>query len=124
MPSDAPSAHPPRMKKPPVNPSHADPAPLRTSLSLLLPLAVVVAFLLLVAGGFTGVARWFLFDEAGTQWLLQRLPLVQVKGFQGALLGDHWKADRVELTWNQGQESVTLEGLTTSGRRATRLESP
>jgi len=107
------------MKKPPVNPRHADSAPLRTSLSLLLPLAVVVAFLLLVAGGFTGMARWFLFDEAGTQWLLQRLPLVQVKGFQGALLGEQWKADRVELTWNQGQESVTLEGLATSGMRWT-----
>ena len=107
------------MKKPPVNPRHADPAPLRTSLSLLLPLAVVVAFLLLVAGGFTGVARWFLFDEAGTQWLLQRLPLVQVKGFQGALLGESWKAERVELTWNQGQESVTLEGLASSGMRWT-----
>ena len=108
-----------RMKKPPVDKRHAEAAPLRTSLSLLLPLAVVVAFLLLVAGGFTGVARWFLFDEAGTQWLLQRLPLVQVKGFQGALLGDQWKADRVELTWNQGRESVTLEGLASSGMRWT-----
>ena len=101
----------------PVNPRHAEPAPLRTGLSLLLPLAVVVAFLLLVAGGFTGVARWLLFDEAGTQWLLQRLPLVQVKGFQGTLLGESWKAERVELTWNQGQESVTIEDLATSGMR-------
>ena len=107
------------MKEPTVNRRHAAPAPLRTSLSLLLPLAVVVAFLLLVVGGFTGVTRWFLFDEAGTQWLLKRLPLVQVKGFQGALLGTTWKAERVELTWNQGQESVTLEGLDSSGMRWT-----
>ena len=107
------------MSEPPRDNPHAEPAPLRTSLSLLLPLAVVVAFLLLVAGGFTGVARWFLFDEAGTQWLLQRLPLVQVKGFQGTLLGDSWKAERVELTWNLGQESVTIEGLATSGMRWT-----
>ena len=105
------------MSERPANPRHAEPAPLRTSLSLLLPLAVVVAFLLLVAGGFTGITRWFLFDEAGTQWLLQRLPLVKVEGFRGALLGQSWKADRVELTWNQGQDSVTIEGLSTAGMR-------
>ena len=105
------------MSEPPIEARHAQPAPLRTGLSLLLPLAVVVAFLLLVAGGFTGITRWFLFDEAGTRWLLQRLPLVKVEGFKGALLGESWKADRVELTWNQGQESVTIEGLSTSGMR-------
>ena len=54
------------MSEPPRDNPHAEPAPLRTSLSLLLPLAVVVAFLLLVAGGFTGLTRWFLFNEAAT----------------------------------------------------------
>ncbi len=105
------------MKARPVDPRHAQAAPLRASLSLLLPLAVVVAFLLLVAGGFTGVARWFLFEEAGTQWLLQRLPLVKVQGFQGALLGQSWKAERLELTWNQAREWVIIEGLASSGMR-------
>lgn len=96
---------------------HAAPAPLATTLSLLLPLAVVMAFLLLVAGTVTAVARWWLFEEAGSQWLVQRLPLVQVQGFKGALLGDRWQFDRLHVTWARGQQSLTLEDLSATGLR-------
>jgi translocation and assembly module TamB len=89
--------------------------PLRTSLSLLAPLGMVMAVLLLVVGTATAVVRWWLFDEAGSQWLVQRLPLIQVQGFRGALLGPSWQADRVHLTWENGKASLTIEGLSASG---------
>jgi translocation and assembly module TamB len=96
---------------------HGRPAPLATSLSLLLPLAVVVAFLLLVVGLAVGFARWCLLEEAGSQWLVQRLPLVKVQGFRGALLAPQWQAERVQLTWDQGRASLTIEGLSAQGLR-------
>ena len=123
------------MSEPPVQPStasppavpaapepshpHAAPAPLATSLSLLVPLAIVLAFVLLVGGGATALVRWWLFDAAGSLWLVQRLPLVQVQGFHGALLSESWQADQVQLSWGQNKESVTIEGLASSGMRWT-----
>jgi translocation and assembly module TamB len=79
-------------------------------------LAVVIAFLLLVAGTATAVLRWWAFDEAGSAWLVARLPVVEVKGFQGALLGNRWRADRVRLTWGADQW-ILIEGLDGSGMR-------
>ena len=99
---------------------HARPAPLATSLSLLLPLGIVVLCLLLLIGTLTAVVRWWLFEEAGSQWLVQRLPLVQVQGFRGALIGPTWQADRVHFEWNEGQAWLTIEGLSASGVQWTR----
>jgi translocation and assembly module TamB len=93
----------------------AAPAPLATSLSLLLPLGVVVAFLLLVGGVATAFVRWCLYDEAGSRWLLGHVPGVQVQGFEGALLGPQWRAERVHVAWDSGRASVTLEGLAADG---------
>lgn len=98
---------------------HAHPRPLATSLSLLVPLAVVVAFLLLVGGSAAGVLRWWLHDEAGSRWLLQRLPLVQVQGFSGTLGGERWQVDRLHVAWDQGRQSITVEGLDAQGLRWT-----
>lgn len=98
----------------PRTPSAA-PAPLATSLSLLLPLGVVVAFLLLAGGVATAFVRWCLYEEAGSQWLLRHVPGVQVQGFQGALLGPQWRAERVQVAWDSGRASVTLEGLAADG---------
>ena len=94
---------------------HATPTPLWTSLSLLLPLGMVIACLLLLAGGVTALVRWWLLEETGSQWLVHRLPLVQVEGFRGALAGPTWQADRVQFKWNQGRASLTIEGLSASG---------
>jgi len=93
----------------------AQPAPLATSLALLLPLGVVIAFLLLVVGTATAVGRWLLLDEAGSQWLVQRLPLVEVQGFRGTLLGPSWQADRIEARWDKDRQSLTIEGLSAQG---------
>ncbi|MDZ7592385.1 MAG: translocation/assembly module TamB domain-containing protein [Rubrivivax sp.] len=70
-----------------------------------------MALLLGTAGG----VRWLLFHEAGSRWLLESLPAVQVSGFRGALLGDHWQADRVQVTWAGGEASLTLEDLRADG---------
>ena len=109
------STPPPNAATPPPSHPHAKATPLRTGLSLLVPLGMVVAALLLVLGGATALVRWWLLDEAGSQWLVQRLPLVQVQGFRGTLLGPQWQADRVHLSWGGGQASLTIEGLTATG---------
>ena len=70
-----------------------------------------------MGGGATAIVRWWLFDEAGSQWLVQRLPLVQVQGFKGALLGDRWQADRIHAEWGDDKQSLTIEGLSGTGLR-------
>lgn len=97
---------------------HKAAAPLVTSLGLLLPLAVVTAFLLLVAGTAAAVLRWWAFDEAGSAWLVARLPVVEIQGFKGALLGDRWQAERVRVPWGEDQ-FVLIEGLDSRGMRWT-----
>jgi translocation and assembly module TamB len=74
-------------------------------------LGLVCAVLLLLAGGTT----WLLTTEGGSRWLLERTRAVEVTGFRGALLGDHWHADRVRITWAGGQASLTLEDLRADG---------
>ena len=108
---------PPGTTPHPTDP-HKAAAPLVTSLGLLLPLAVVIAFLLLVAGTAAAVLRWWAYDEAGSAWLVARLPVVEVKGFQGALLGERWQAERVRVPWGADQW-VLIEGLDSRGMRWT-----
>jgi translocation and assembly module TamB len=98
---------------------HASPAPLKATLSLLLPLAVVMAFVLVVVGAATAVVRWWLLDEAGSAWLVQRLPLVQVRGWQGALLGERWHADELRVSWAGDAQWLQVDGLDSEGMRWT-----
>ena len=96
----------------PPAPSHAAPAPWSTGLGLLVPLGAVVALLLVILLALGGVARWLLFSEDGARWALDRVPWVQATGFEGALLGDRWRADKLVVRIPGGTtESVTLEGL-------------
>ena len=107
-------------RKPPPGSSQAPaaaPAPLATALSMLVPLGIVLAFVLLVVGAATAVVRWWLFDEAGSQWLVQRLPLVQVEGFRGTLLGPRWQARRLQLALNGGELKLDVQDLDLSGLR-------
>ena len=106
---------------PPVSPAqaheHARAAPLRAGLGLLLPLLFIVGLLLLVAGGTFGGARWLLATETGTLWLLARLPMVQVQGLHGALLGERWQADSLRVSWDGGKQWLLLEKLDADGLR-------
>ncbi len=96
---------------------HAPVRPVRTGLSLLLPLLSIVGLLLLLLGILAGGARWLLATETGSWWLLQRLPMVQLKGFQGALIGDRWRADSLRVEWAGGQQWLLIEGLAADGLR-------
>ncbi len=109
------------MTKPPLQPAASTPAalppatPVRTGLSLLWPVAGILTLLALALGTLAGLGTWLLTTEAGSQWLVPRLPLVQVQGFRGALLGSQWRADRVRVTWAGGDASLTIEGLRADG---------
>lgn len=85
------------------------------ALHLLWPLLWVVVALVLVLAGAAWSFHWLLRTEGGTRWLLDRLPMVQVQGLKGALLGDQVEAERVRVTWSGGQASVTIEGFRGEG---------
>jgi translocation and assembly module TamB len=93
------------------------PQPVKACLRLLLPAVAVLALLALLLAGLAGGAVWLLRSEHGTQWLLTRLPGVQAEGVRGALLSDHFEADRLRLQWAGGTQSVTLMGLKGDGLR-------
>jgi len=99
----------------PSPPVPAPPRRVRTGLSLLVPLLAVVSLLILLLGALAGAISWVLTTERGTQWLLPRLPGVQVKNFQGALLGARWRAESLRVEWAGGQQWVLVEDLTVDG---------
>jgi translocation and assembly module TamB len=72
---------------------------------LILPVAAVV-------GAFS-VLR----SEAGTAWVLQNVPGLQVTAPRGALLGEHFGADRLSVSWAAGAAGVELEGVELKGAR-------
>ena len=103
----------------PTPPAAGPPAarwrPLAAGLGLLQPLWLVLGFAIVALALLAGAVHWLLTTEAGSRWLLARLPAVEATGFSGALLGDHWHADRVHVTWAEGQASLTLEDLRADG---------
>ena len=79
--------------------------------ALLLGLAgLVVLPVTLVAGAYATLR-----SEAATAWLLQRLPGVDVRGAQGALLGPSFAAQRLRVSWAGGAGEVVLEDLRWEG---------
>ncbi len=113
MDEPTPTSQPPS----PSAPVDAPARPLRTGLSLLTPLLWIVGLLVLLLALLAGGARWVVATEAGSWWLLQRLPMVQLKGFKGALLGDRWRADSLRVEWAGGQQWLLIEGLVADGLR-------
>ncbi|MGK8436364.1 translocation/assembly module TamB domain-containing protein [Ectopseudomonas hydrolytica] len=56
-----------------------------------------------------GASLWLLLgSQAGSRWLLQQVPGLQVEGFDGRL-GGAWRAD--QLLWQQGEMRVELQQL-------------
>ena len=107
--SDAPHHLPPR----PPAALHASGAarPWRTLASFGAPLAWVLALTLLVLGGLAATLHLLLQREAGTRWLLQQVPGLSVQGWQGALVGDRWRAERLRFEWDGGRAAVELRQL-------------
>jgi translocation and assembly module TamB len=93
-----PDAPPPAAKSPPPPPAVDPPLPRRRhwlgrlASSLVAYLAGIVGVLGLVGAGLW----WLLGTEAGSTWLLARVPGLQVSGPSGSLLGG-WSAQQVEL---------------------------
>jgi translocation and assembly module TamB len=103
------------MDSTPALPAPAPPArPLAAALRLLMPLWAMLALLALVVLAGSLGARWLLLDEAGTRWLLARVPGVQVTGLQGALLGDTLRAERLQVRWGKANR-VDIEALQAQG---------
>lgn len=91
--------------------------PWLTAASLLVPLAWVAGLALLVLALLAAALHLLLQREAGARWLLQQLPGVTVEGWQGALLGDGWSAERVRVEWDGGRASAELRQLRLGGLR-------
>jgi translocation and assembly module TamB len=89
--------------------------PVATGLSLLWPAVWVAALLLAVAAAAGLAGRWLLTTDPGAQWLLQRLPGVQVQGWQGSVLGGTWQAERLRVQWGTAAEWVQVDGLNAAG---------
>ncbi len=72
-----------------------------------------------MGGALTSVGLWLLRSPDGTAWLLARLPGLDIKGAEGALLSDAFAAERIVVRWDLGRQSVSIDGLRTRGLRWT-----
>ncbi len=91
------------------------PRPLTTAASLLVPLAWVGGFALLVVALVAGALHTLLMRESGTRWLLQQVPGLHVEGWQGALLGDTWRSERLRIEWDGGRAHAELTQVQATG---------
>ncbi len=82
----------------------------RAARRLFISLAEYLLGTLLVIGALVGGLGWLLATEAGTAWLLPRLPWVQIEGVRGALFGD-FEARSVELPLPDEDASLRLQDL-------------
>ncbi len=98
---------------PPPAALHASGAarPWLTAASFGVPLAWVLGLALLVVGSVAVTLHGLLQREAGARWLLQQVPGLSVEGWQGPLVGERWRAERVRIEWNQGRASLELRQL-------------
>ena len=79
--------------------------------ALLAGLAGLVLLPLMLGAAAFLALRW----EAGTAWLLPRLPGIEVRSPQGALLGPRFAAERLRVTWAEGAGEIVVEGLRWEG---------
>jgi len=96
---------------------HAAARPWATALSLLAPLAWVAGAALGVLALGALALHLLLQREAGARWLLGQVPGLQVQGWQGALGGERWQAERLRYSWDQGRSVLVIESLDASGLR-------
>ncbi len=82
---------------------------------LLLPLLWVVLVLLAVGAALNQGVRWLTLTEDGARWLVARLPMVQVQGLRGTLLGDALSAARLRVEWDSGRQWLVADKLQLQG---------
>ena len=86
-------------------------------MELLQPVLAMLVLLALVGGMAAGLAVWFAAQPEGTAWLTARLPGVEVKGLQGALLSERFSIERLTVRWGNAQEVVIIHDLQAQGLR-------
>lgn len=101
----------------PPAPPPAPGGPLRAAWQLLLPVLAIGVLLAVVAASLGGLAVWLLRHDSGTAWLLARVPGLEVKGPQGALLSDRFAVERLVVRWDGGRQWVAIDGFVGSGLR-------
>ncbi len=95
---------------PDATPPPAAPKARHPRRTLAIASAVLLALVLLPAAGLVSGLWWTVKHPAGTAWLLQHVPTVQVTGPKGALLGD-FEAERVEFDARPAGMHLVLEGV-------------
>lgn len=111
MASEPDAATPPPAPAPPPAPG----GPLRAAWHLLQPVLAVALLLAVVVAALGGTAVWLLRSPEGTAWLLARVPGLEVKGTEGALLSSRFAAERLVVRWDDGRQWVAIDGLLGSG---------
>lgn len=94
-----------------MDPADSAPAPARRRTALRLALALALGIALAVPAALWTLLR----SEAGSAWLLQRLPGLSVEGLRGALLGPDLGVQR--LRWHGEAGSLELRGVALAGLR-------
>lgn len=106
-----------------------DPAPAQTPAAtrrwprvLGLTIGLGLLSIALLVGAAAGGLWWALRSEAGSAWVVARLPGVEVTGPRGTLLGD-FEAARVEVTLGGGTTRLRLSGFGWRGLQLQRSET-
>ena len=105
------------MDTPPTSPPRSPKARWMLASTALTALLAGLAGLVALPVALVAAAYAVLSSEAGTAWLLPRLPGVEVRGAQGALLGTRFAAERVRLVVPASGTELVLEGLSWEGAR-------
>ena len=87
----------------------------RTGWHLVAPVVWVLLALLLLLAALAGLAQWLLRSEGGSQWLLQRVPGLQVQGLRGAVLSEEFSFDRLVLRDIGGLKQLQIDAVQVRG---------
>ena len=89
--------------------------PLRALWQLFVPVLAMLVLAATLTAALAGLALWLLRSEQGTAWLLARVPGLELRGSEGALLSDRFAVQRLVVRWDGGQQWVAIDDFVGSG---------